>query len=102
MNMMSIAMCLAALLAVAVIPRLLVLMFVKFMTQHLFVRSRHVTHRLLADRSIRQDPTYDRRPSRAERRLMRRSLHIALDQTELRSLFPSTVASVERWATTMR
>lgn len=102
MNMMSIAICLAALMAVVVIPRLLVLMLVTLMAAHLFARSRHVTQRLLADRSIREDLNYDRKPSWTERRLMRQGLHLALEQTELRSLFPSTVSSVERWTTTMR
>lgn len=39
----------------------------------------------------------DRKPSRAAQRAMKRSLRLALAQTELRSLFPAIMDGVDRW-----
>lgn len=100
--MISIITCAAVLAAILIAPRLLVALLAILFGATSFARSRQVAGRLLADNRIRHDLNYDRRPSRAERRLMRKSLRLALDQTELRSLFPSITARVEQWAALMR
>lgn len=100
--MISIVTCLAAVTAACIAPRLLVLLLAMLMAASLSARLRRTTCRLLADGSIRHGLNYDRRTSRAERRLIRKSLCLALDQVELRSLFPSTVASVDRWTVSTR
>lgn len=100
--MISIITCSAALAAILIAPRLLVALLAILVGATLSAQSRRVAGRLLADSSIRHDLNYDRRPSRTERRLMRKSLRLALDQTELRSLFPSITACAERWTATMQ
>lgn len=99
--MISIVTCLAVVTAACIAPRLLVLLLAMLMAASLSARLRRTTCRL-ADGSIRHGLNYDRRTSRAERRLIRKSLCLALDQVELRSLFPSTVASVDRWTVSTR
>ncbi|MDY7524629.1 hypothetical protein [Sphingomonas sp. 10B4] len=88
----------AAFAAVLIAPRMLVALLAILIAATLVCRSRRIALLLLADSSIRSDLNYDRKPSRAERRLMRKSLRLALDQTELRSLFPSTAVWVDRWS----
>lgn len=95
--MISIITCAAVLAVILFVPRLLVALLTILIGAALFSRSRSVAGRLLADSSIRIDMNYDRRPTRAERRLIRKGLRLALAQTEVRSLFPSITARVERW-----
>lgn len=100
--MLSVITCVAVLAAILVGPRLLVGLLAILIGASLFARSRSVTHCLLANGSNRQNLKYDRRPTRAERRLMKKSLRLALDQIELRSVFPTITASVERWSGPVR
>jgi len=62
----------------------------------LFARAAHVRRRIVAMRQGRGALDSDRRPSRAERRLMAVGLNLAIRQTELRSLFPQAGLRCER------
>ena len=75
------------------LPRLMALI-VSGLALVLGWQARRETQTLLAARTA--GLRCDRKPSRAVRRAMRRSLLIALDQTELRSLFPLIVATTDR------
>lgn len=74
------------------LPRLVALIAIGFALV-LARRARRSTRALLAVRSA--GPSYDCKPSRAARRALRDGLQTALDQTELRSLFPSVLAQVD-------
>jgi hypothetical protein len=73
-----------ACLAIAALPRLLVLLLVRAMAWHLTRRSHALNSALLAATR----PASWRKPSRAERRLMKRSLSHAISCTDFFSLFP--------------
>lgn len=62
----------------------------------LFARADRLHRRILALRDERGSFDFDRRPSRAERRLMAAGLKLAIRQTELRSLFSQVAARCER------
>ena len=74
-------------------PPLLVALVVAVIAGVLARRIGRVTRRLLAAPRLEID--YDRTPSRAERRLMRKSLRVAIARTELRSLFPTIVGRMD-------
>ncbi|WP_137787743.1 hypothetical protein [Sphingomonas sp. 3P27F8] len=76
------------------LPRVLVACAAALVAAILAVKARGLT-RLILVHSPR-DLDYDRKPSRAQRRVMRASLQVALDQTELRSLFPTLVGRADR------
>lgn len=65
----------------------------------LFARAAHVRRRIVAMREGRGTLDFDRRPSRAERRLMAAGLKHAIRQAELRSLLPVTTSRAERIVT---
>lgn len=75
------------------LPRLVVGLIALIIAIGLSRRVARTTRQLLELR--RADLDYDRRPTRAQRRLMRASLRLALHQTELRSLFPALMAWVD-------
>lgn len=62
----------------------------------LFVRAARVQRRMIAMRVGHSAADFDRRPSRAERRLMAAGLKLAIRQTELRRLFPQVGSRCER------
>jgi uncharacterized membrane protein YbaN (DUF454 family) len=73
-------------------PRLIVWVFAILSGVILIRQSRRIEQQLLQSASehrVRQ--AYDRRPSRSDRRLMRRHLKLAIQQTQLASLFPRTM-----------
>ncbi len=75
------------------LPRLVVGSIALIFAICLSRRVARTTRQLLELR--RADLEHDRRPTRAQRRLMRASLQLALHQTELRSLFPALMACVD-------
>ncbi|QDZ06928.1 hypothetical protein FPZ24_05060 [Sphingomonas panacisoli] len=81
-------------------PRMLVAVAATFIAVMLAKKAQRLTRAMLANRPC--DLDYDRKPSRAQRRQMRASLRVALKQTDLRSLFPTTVAGAERWISRAR
>ncbi|WP_419809032.1 hypothetical protein [Sphingomonas sp.] len=62
----------------------------------LFWRAARVERRMIAMREGRGAAEFDRRPNRAERRLMADGLRLAIRQTELRSLFPQVGSRCDR------
>jgi len=82
------------------LPPMLVAVTATFIAVMLAMKAHRLTRAMLANRPC--DLDYDRKPSRAQRRLMRASLRVALKQTELRSLFPTTVARAERCISPLR
>ncbi|MES2337652.1 MAG: hypothetical protein V4537_06115 [Pseudomonadota bacterium] len=75
------------------LPRLLVAAIVLIFAITLSWRVKRATRALL--HNSHRDPNNDRKPTRAQRRLMRASLRLALHRTELRSLFPGVVAQAD-------
>lgn len=65
----------------------------------LFAHAAHIRRRILAMREGCGTLDFDRRPSRAERRLMTAGLKLAIRQAELRSLLPVTTWRAERIVT---
>jgi len=88
----------ATIFALPLMSRLLVAAIATLLGLSLIIRSRRVARDLLAGANENRNLNYDRKPSRAERRAMGRGLKLALDQTELRSLFPATMARADTWA----
>ncbi|MDX5985052.1 hypothetical protein [Sphingomonas echinoides] len=82
------------------LPPMLVAVTATFIAVMLARKAQRLTRAMLAGRPC--DLDYDRKPTRAQRRLIRASLRVALQQTELRSLFPSTMASAGRWDSSAR
>lgn len=80
---------------VRAVPRLLVAAIASLIAAALYVRSRRISRDLLGAAGSCDALDFDRKPSRAARRAMKRSLRFAIAQTELRSLFPMTVARAE-------
>ena len=62
----------------------------------LFARVARLQRRMIAMREGRGTVDFDRRPSRADRRLMAAGLKLAIRQTEFRSLFPHVGSRCER------
>lgn len=62
----------------------------------IFARAACVQRLMIAMREGGGVADFDRRPSRAERRLMADGLRLAIRQTELRSLFPQVGSRCER------
>jgi len=75
------------------IPRILVALVAAFIAVMLAKKARRLAQSMLAHPLRHLD--YDEKPSRTQRRLMRASLRVALDQTELRSLFPTVVSRAD-------
>ena len=75
------------------LPRLLVGGMALIVAITLSLHVKRTTPLLLQDAP--RDLDYNRKPTRAQRRLMRASLRLAIRQTELRSLFPSVVAQAD-------
>ena len=75
------------------LPRLLVGGVALIFTITLSLRVKRTTRLLLQD--VPRDLDYDRKPTRAQRRLMRASLRLAIRQTELRSLLPGVVTQAD-------
>ena len=71
------------------VPQLLIWSVALLIGTLLVRRSRQVGRQLLLARCDLAN--FDRTPSRAERRLMRKHLQLALDQTELASLLPGVM-----------
>jgi 4-hydroxybenzoate polyprenyltransferase len=82
------------------LPPMLVAVTATFIAVMLARKAQRLTRAMLANRPC--DLDYDRKSNRAQRRQMRASLRIALKQTELKSLFPTTVASAELWISPVR
>lgn len=78
-----------------IVPRLLVAGIALLIGVVLVAQARRASRLLLAGR-LDVKAGYGCAPSRAQRRLMRRHLRLAISLTELRSLLPSTVARAER------
>jgi hypothetical protein len=78
------------------LPRLLVAAVALLLALEISRRVARKTHLLLQDPW--RDLDYDRKSTHAERRLMRASLRLAIQQTELRSLFPSVAARADAMA----
>ena len=92
------AICLVSLwLALRFLPKLIVEFIATLIASALSLSSRRLARALLDGCSDTNLATarWDDRPTRAERRLLARSLDIALSRTELRSLFPGVVADVD-------
>ncbi|WP_375398457.1 hypothetical protein [uncultured Sphingomonas sp.] len=62
----------------------------------LFARAARVQRHMIATRGEIGTADFDRRTSRAERRLMAAGLKLAIRKTELRSLFPHVGSRCER------
>ncbi len=75
------------------VPRILVALVAAFIAVLLAKKARRLAQTMLAHPPCHLD--YDEKPSPAQRRLMRASLRVALDQTELRSLFPTLVSRAD-------
>ena len=78
-------------------PRLLVELLATLIGVFLTARSNRIAAALLGQR-IDQTTDFDRKPSRADCRLMRQSLRLAVAQTQLRSLLPATITRAEACA----
>lgn len=79
-------------------PRMLVAIIATIVGLNLVLRARRVERRMIL--AARRDLNFDYRPTRAERRLMLAGLRLALDQAQIRSLFPSMMAraqSIAAW-----
>lgn len=77
---------------------ILVAMIATSVGVNLALRARRVERRIIL--AARHDLNFDARPTRAERRIMRAGLRLALDQAPIRSLFPSTMTraqSIAAW-----
>lgn len=70
-------------------PRILVAALAMVLAVNLALGSRRAGRRMLVAATPELD--FDRKPSRTQRRQMRKGLRLALDQTEFRSLFPTTM-----------
>ena len=89
--MMIVALAIGLLYVSAIwMPRILVALIAALIAVMLAQKARRLTRTMLAN-SMRHLDHVDK-ASRAERRLMRASLQVALNQTELRSLFPTLVS----------
>ncbi|WP_439570691.1 hypothetical protein [Sphingomonas sp.] len=88
----------AAILAIPLMARLLVAAIATLLGAALVIRSRRNAGDILSRGIGQRNSRCDRKPSRAERRLLKQGLKLALDQAELKSLFPTTVARAETWA----
>ena len=90
--------CLVSLwLALRFLPRLIVELIATLIASALTLSSRRLARALLDRRNDTDLATarWDDRPTRAERRLLARSLDIALSQTELRSVFPGVMTRAD-------
>lgn len=86
-------------LAVRYVPQLIVGLIATLLGIYLIRSSRMAAQALIgAGAAHRGKLDYDRKPSRSERRLMRRHLKLALRQTELASLLPGVMARARRIA----
>lgn len=74
-------------------PALAVALVASAIAMMLAAKARKTTRQILDMRS--RELELGRKSTRAERRLMRASLRTALDQTELRSLFPALMSRVD-------
>ena len=75
------------------IPRILVALVAAFIAVLLAKKACRLAQSMLAHPPCHLD--YDEKPSRAQQHLMRVSLRVALDQIELRSLFPTVVSRAD-------
>ncbi|RSY81998.1 hypothetical protein DAH66_14100 [Sphingomonas koreensis] len=96
--MIAITVIAATMFALPLMSRRLVAAIATIFAVALVIRSRLVAAELIVRTDEHRKLDYDRKPSRSERRAMRRGLKLALDQAELRSLFPATMARAETWA----
>lgn len=88
----------AAILAIPLMARLLVAAIATLLGAALVIRSRRIARHILSRGIGQPNSRSDRKLSRAERRLLKQGLKLALDHTELRSLFPQSMARAETWA----
>lgn len=79
------------------LPQVPVWMFAMIITLHLASNSKRVGREILKAKASAPgwETNYYRRPTAAERRLLKRELRLALSQTELRSLFPNVARSAD-------
>lgn len=75
------------------LPRILVTLTATIIAVVLALKFERAVRRQLANLSRELD--YDRKPSRAERRMMRSSMRLAIAKTELRSLLPTIVSRAD-------
>ncbi len=75
------------------VPTIMVAIIATLIGVNLVARARPVERRVIL--AARSDLNFNRRPTRAERRMVRKGLRLALDQTEFRSLFPATMTRAQ-------
>jgi hypothetical protein len=85
-------------LACRIVPRLLVELVVTAIGMRLIIANRRARRTLLEVACPAGTADWDRKPSRVERRALKRGLNVALDMTVLTSLLPQVAVRAHRFA----